>query len=141
MARKPAYRYEATLLRVLDGDTVKLGIEMGRMDRLDQDLGLHLFVKNKRLVLHLTARLHGRDAPESKTPAGLIAKQALSARLPVGVACIARTHRDKAEKYGRFLVDLTPCAGVLAGQDVSTWMIENGYALRYDGRGPRPVHG
>jgi len=79
------YEYKATLLRVIDGDTI----------HLDVDLGIDIHV-------HLTIRLAGIDAPEMGTPAGQAAKDWLINRLGSKTVYVD-TVKDRKEKYGRYL--------------------------------------
>lgn len=87
------YTYRAACLRVVDGDTVDLDI----------DQGLHQHA-------HERVRLYGIDAPEVYGVAkdseeyrlGMLAKERLE-QLIVGKKLWIETHRDKTEKYGRYL--------------------------------------
>jgi micrococcal nuclease len=78
------YTYKATLLRVVDGDTVSLDI----------DLGLETSRK-------ITIRLHGINTPEMNTEEGKKAKEVLTSLL--GQELIVLTLKDRREKYGRYL--------------------------------------
>ena len=86
------YEYNATIRRVVDGDTVDVTL----------DLGFDILY-NSRL------RLHGIDTPESRTrdliekKYGLAAKAFVEAYLPVGSIRILTTSKDKTGKYGRIL--------------------------------------
>lgn len=83
------YEYNAKVLRVIDGDTIDVEI----------DVGFSIFIKNR-------LRLEGIDAPETRTrdlvekKEGLKAKQRLI-ELIEGKEVIIRTSKD--EKYGRIL--------------------------------------
>jgi micrococcal nuclease len=87
------YIYKASLIRVVDGDTVDLIIDLGfdtsRYERF---------------------RLYGIDAPELRTEAGKEAKAWLSEALqPLEVIYVQTLqHKTKAkrDKYGRFLAVL-----------------------------------
>jgi micrococcal nuclease len=83
----PNYNFNATVVRWVDGDTVQLLI----------DLGFYVFVKVKCRLSHV-------NAPESKTPAGPAATKFSEAFAPVGFPVVV--HSTKADKYGRFLVDV-----------------------------------
>jgi micrococcal nuclease len=85
------YEYRATVVRVLDGDTVELDIDYGRR-------------------IHQTeiCRLYGINAPEVTGPtkvAGLAAASRLK-ELVTGKRLIIHTHLDRNDKYGRLLVEL-----------------------------------
>jgi len=87
------YIYKAELIRVVDGDTVDLII----------DLGFDTF-------RHERFRLYGIDAPEMRTKAGKEAKAWLIGVLgPYGaiyVQTIQLSTKAKRDKYGRFLAVL-----------------------------------
>ena len=87
------YIYKASLIRVVDGDTVELMI----------DLGFSNFTKQ-------TMRLYGIDAPEMRTAAGKKAKAWLEdALMPLGsiyVQTLQHKTTAKRDKYGRFLAVL-----------------------------------
>ena len=85
------FEYSCNIVRVVDGDTVDVDI----------DLGFGVWMKNQRI------RLYGIDTPESRTRDlrekfyGKYAASYLSER--IGDKCVLRTKKDKAGKYGRIL--------------------------------------
>ena len=87
------YIYKAELIRVVDGDTVDLIIDLG-------------FDTSR----HERFRLYGIDAPELRTEAGKAAKAWLEDALMPLEAIYVQTlqHKTKAkrDKYGRFLAVL-----------------------------------
>ena len=119
------YHYNATLVRVVDGDTVDAII----------DLGFDIQVK-KRI------RLAGINAPESRTrnkvekKLGLAAKERLIEILD-GVANVFEIESKELGKYGRVLGKLY--INKLAGKDVLTQvcineiLVTEGHATEYDG--------
>ena len=88
------YVFQATVLKIIDGDTVDV----------DVDLGWNISVTNQRI------RLHGVDCPESRTrdleekKYGLAAKAFVQEFLKVGSVVTLRT-LEKG-KYGRYLGEL-----------------------------------
>ena len=90
------YEYAATIIRIVDGDTVDV----------DVDLGWDTHVCGKRGRI----RLYGIDAPESRTrdkeekKYGLLAKKFVEEFMPVGTVVTLRTYKDTG-KYGRYLGD------------------------------------
>lgn len=81
------YQYRATIVRVIDGDTVVA----------DVDLGFH--------VTHrVTFRLLGIDCPEMNTAAGKAAKEFVVAWLIGDRTFVFDTH--KTDKYGRYLAKI-----------------------------------
>ncbi len=47
--------------------------------------------------------------------------------------CVAVTHADATEKYGRYLANLWVYGEGVTWINVNQWMIDNGYAVAYDG--------
>lgn len=118
------YIYKAELIRVVDGDTVDLII----------DLGFDTFRRER-------FRLYGVDAPEINTAAGKEAKAWLIGVLgPYGaiyVETIQLSTKAKRDKYGRFLAvlydDLADLRAnlppkTLCVESINARMIEAGHA-------------
>lgn len=110
------YNYRARLVRVIDGDTVELEI----------DLGFRVSIRDK-------VRLYGINAPERRgttMEAGDAATQYLSHLLqthaPDGILTI-HTYRDAREKYGRWLGTL-----LASGRDINRMMVHAGHATIAD---------
>ena len=103
------------VLRVLDGDTVELEV----------DLGFGVYHRD-------TFRIKGIDAPEirGKTrEAGLAAKTALEEFLGDGAGISIETFKSPKDKYGRYLADPFGADKGFAAE----YMIDNGRAKAYDG--------
>lgn len=86
------YCYEASVLDIYDGDTMTVFVDLG--------FGTH--VKQ-------TLRLRGIDAPEVKGPsrkAGVAARDWLRQKIPLGSSIKIVTHKDRKEKFGRYLADV-----------------------------------
>ena len=87
------FEYSCTIVRVVDGDTVDVDI----------DLGFGMWMKKQRI------RFYGIDTPESRTrdleekKYGLAAKAFVEASLPVGSTRTLPPVKDKPGKYGRIL--------------------------------------
>ena len=117
------YIYKAELVRVVDGDTVELMI----------DLGFSQFTRQ-------TMRLYGIDAPELRTEAGKAAKawlwEALQPLESIYVQTIQLSTKAKRDKYGRFLAvlysDLTTVTVVMREsihpRSINAKMITEGHA-------------
>lgn len=117
------YEYKCKVLRVVDGDTVDIDI----------DLGFGIWMHKERV------RMMGIDTPESRTrdkvekAFGLASKERLKELLPIGSIQhlkteIDRSGEDKKGKFGRilgdFIVDDKRCTDIL---------IEEGHAVAYFG--------
>ena len=116
------YTYRATVLHVVDGDTVDLSVS----------LGFEMSYKAR-------FRLVGINTPESYGPAacdeGRAAKQYLIDLLKEGTPVIVKTTKDRKEKYGRFLAELfmIDTDGNPLATSVNQTMINAGHAKAYFG--------
>lgn len=81
------FTFDATIRRVVDADTLIIGIEVAPGIWLEEKL-----------------RLRGLDAPELSTPEGKAAKRFVDGLLPAGTAVIIST--TKPDKYDRYLADV-----------------------------------
>lgn len=111
------YEYKAKVIRVVDGDSVWLEVDLGfRMSMRD----------NFRL-----ARI---DAPEirgEERDLGLLSKSTLEAILPEGLEVTIRT--EKAGKYGRWLVEIEAIdPKTNTAYNVNDHMIKIGQAKLYE---------
>jgi micrococcal nuclease len=115
------YQYKCKIIKVLDGDTVDI----------DLDLGFKIILANQRV------RMAGVDTPESRTSIaeekvrGQLSKKKLAEKLPVGSWQIIETQKPDSndDKFGRIL-------GVFILEDgtrVNDWLIQNNYAVPYKG--------
>ena len=114
------YTYQATVRRVVDGDTVDLDI----------DLGFSVILRNQRV------RLHRVDTPEKRTrdlrekAAGILASEVVESLLPLGSSCIVETYLDSRGKFGRLLGDIISDEGI----HVNDYLIQHRYAVEYLGQ-------
>ena len=116
------YEYKAKLVRVIDGDTIDVDI----------DLGFKVFLQKERV------RLFGINTPESRTrnleekKLGLAAKARLKELLPK--TFIVRTEKDDKGKFGRIL-------GIpfVEGRNICDQLVEEGHARSYFGFGPKEI--
>lgn len=115
MRPEPDYTYRATILRVVDGDTCHVEI----------DLGLDVRVRT-------TLRLAGLNAPELPTDEGKAAKAFLMGLLALGEVLV-RTIKDRREKYGRYLGMLYVYPASAPVVDVNATMISSGHAVTSSG--------
>lgn len=81
------FTYAAQLVRVVDGDTLVVALEISPGEFLEQKL-----------------RLRGLDAPEMSTPEGKAAKRFVEALLAKTSAIVINT--TKPDKYDRYLADV-----------------------------------
>lgn len=109
------YTYRAKLLRVVDGDTVELEVDLGFYASFR-----HLF------------RLAGIDTPEYGAGADATAflqKLLLTETAWVSPGAYHTITTTKADKYGRWLVTIP----LLLGETANSRMVTTGYAVPYEG--------
>ena len=117
------YEYKCKILRVVDGDTVDVDI----------DLGFGVWMRNQRI------RMYGIDAPESRTSNqtekvyGVASKRFLEGMCDDKNGLVLRTHKDKKGKFGRILGELWRTTDY-ADQSINEYMIEKYHAVRYMGQ-------
>lgn len=113
---KEMYKYEATVRRWVDGDTVDVDI----------DLGFGIIFHNQRL------RLYGIDAYEQRTrdldekEKGLAATAFVNEVAPVGTKVTIVTY--KKGKYGRIMAEVF----LEDNTNLNTLLTEKGHAERYE---------
>lgn len=133
------YEYYCKIVKVIDGDTVDVDI----------DLGFGVWLKKERV------RVNGIDTPESRTrdkeekKFGLISKNRVKQLLPVGSTQILKTEsdrngEDKKGKFGRILGDFVFNKPVsnddkipileIEGVRLSDVLIDENMAVRYHGQ-------
>jgi micrococcal nuclease len=117
------YEYSAKIIRVVDGDTVDVDI----------NLGFGVVFVNQRV------RLYGIDTPESRTRDpiekifGKTASKFLTEKL--GEKCTLRTRLDNKGKYGRVLGEFVVYDHETDSEmTVNNIMIRDHYAVEYFGQ-------
>lgn len=109
---KPCYVYQAKVVSVYDGDTI----------RADIDLGLGVWKHNQVI------RLYGIDTPElrgEERPKGLESRDWLRGQI-AGKEIVLQTFKDKKGKYGRWLGEIH-----LGSRNINQELIELGLADPY----------
>ena len=110
--------YPATVKRVIDGDSVILDFDVGfNLTKTDESC---------RLWGIDTAEIRG-GLPETKA-IGLLAKDYVKGMLPVGASVIAKTHRDKKGKFGRYLAQIE-----VGGIEINQTLLDRRLAIPYFG--------
>ena len=127
------YEYRAHIIKIVDGDTVDVDI----------DLGFGIVLSNERV------RINGIDTPESRTrdkvekKFGLAAKARLKSLL--GKTCILKTQINKSGedmkgKFGRILGDFDVYdAATDSWRPVTAVLIDEGHAVAYHGQAKADV--
>lgn len=112
------------VLRVVDGDTIDIAM-----------------ITDKRLQIYkYRVRLYGIDTPEKKpSKQNVDREKEIAAAVAASAALLRKMEENgnyvtilfhKKDKYGREM-------GTLYGQheeNINEWMIQNGYAIKYDGK-------
>ena len=117
------YEYSCKILRVVDGDTVDVDI----------DLGFGVWMHKERV------RLHGIDTPESRTKDleekkyGLLAKEQIQAFMPIGSMQTLVTVKDKTGKFGRILGEILVEGNLHQTVSVNKTLLIEGHAVEYFG--------
>ena len=127
------YEYRAHIIKIVDGDTVDVDI----------DLGFGIILSNERV------RINGIDTPESRTrdkvekKFGLAAKARLKSLL--GKTCTLKTQINKSGedmkgKFGRILGDFDVYDGTTdSWKSVAAVLVNEGHAVLYHGQAKADV--
>lgn len=102
------YTYKAKIVRVVDGDTIDL----------DVDLGF-------KIHSHIRTRLARIDTPEMNTEEGKAVKVLVETRLPRDTEVMIAT--GKGDRYGRWIAEISTASGL----NVSDWLLAAGHAKSY----------
>ena len=113
------YHYKATIIRVIDGDSVEVTVNLGF-----------------RIAFQQTVRVYAINAPETRSSDKLEKDRGLAAMwfaiglLPIGSSVHIKSHKpDDKDKFGRWLAEIT----LPDGTDFATRMLEAGHAKPYFG--------
>jgi micrococcal nuclease len=107
-----SYTYKATVIRVVDGDTVWLEVDLGFRMKTINDF-----------------RLYGVDTPERGQPGWSEATAFVNRIAPAGTEVLITTYKDP-DKYGRWLVDISVDDDLLP---INVQLIQQGLAKTYFG--------
>ena len=119
------YEYRCSVVKVIDGDTVDVDI----------DLGFGIWLRKERI------RLRGIDTPESRTrdleekKYGLMAKLFLEKMLSEH-QIILKTYKDADGKFGRILGDLYQKNDSIS---INQHLVNNHHAVIYNGQSKEQI--
>lgn len=122
------YEYRCKVVRIVDGDTVDVDI----------DLGFGVWLKKERI------RMFGIDTPESRTrdldekKYGLMAKEFITKLLDDEGGIVLKTRKDAEGKYGRILGELWRTTD-FADTSINELMIKNHHAVSYHGQSKEDI--
>ena len=109
------YWYKAELVRVVDGDTIIVNIDLGLNGQRNK-------VRLRFLEID-AAEMRGSEAEQ-----GEAAKQHLKQLLPPeGGTVVIHTHKDVQDNWGRLLAEV-----FFGGRNIGHQMLEDGYAKRWE---------
>ena len=117
------YEYRCTVVKIVDGDTVDVDI----------DLGFGIWMRNERI------RLLGIDTPESRTrdkeekKYGLAAKKYLTEMLNDEGGIVLKTKKDVEGKFGRILGELWRTTDY-ADKSINQYLVDEHHAVQYYGQ-------
>lgn len=114
----PAYIYNAVVVKVHDGDTVTI----------DVDLGMRVWLRAQKV------RLAGLNAPELGRPDGTgeASRDELFRLLSVCQSrVVVQTHKDTTEKWGRWLATIYATDATGAQVSVNHSLLDGGFARSY----------
>ena len=124
------YEYNCRIVKVVDGDTVDVDI----------DLGFDVLLSNQRI------RLKGIDTPESRTrdleekKFGLLAKQMVEHYCPLGQTITLRTINDERGKFVRILGEfMVYHQATDRYTSLNEILVDEGYAVAYEGQSKEEI--
>lgn len=127
------YRWKATLLRWIDGDTIVARVDLASRAH---SLGFNLkFTPPGGMDFESTFRIRGIDTPELRGEERDLGKRALDhvvKRFPPPRPIEIVSWPDVHAGFGRWLCDLW-----IDGYDIALLLVEEGYARMWDGRTKR----
>lgn len=123
------YYYKAWLQRIVDGDTLHCGVDLGC-----------------DTAIFLTIRLAGINCPEMSSSQGPVAKKFAEDWFTANgdmddktgnTQFILHTIKDHREKYGRYLGEILPAGsltnGTIIAESLNEALLKAGLAVVYDG--------
>jgi micrococcal nuclease len=111
------YEYSATILKVVDGDTVDVSVDLG--------FGVSVIMRLRLSEIN-TEELHDKDM--QKRAMAVAAKDRVQALIiEKGDKVKMNTFKDKKEKYGRYLAKIT----LSDGSCLNEILIKEGLAKKY----------
>lgn len=116
------YEYRTKVVRIVDGDTVDVDI----------DLGFGVWLRKERV------RLLGIDTPESRTRDKVEKKYGLAAKAflkkSLGTSPILKTTKDGKGKFGRILGEFMVEFEEGNRININQYLVDNYHAVQYQGQ-------
>jgi len=116
------FEYQATVLRVVDGDTIDVMVDLG--------MGVH---RKERLRF---SRVNAWETRGEHREKGLLAKNRVAELLPIQSKIIIKTEKDKQGKYGRYLAEIIIPASdwreLKEDTNLNDLLLNEGHAVLYN---------
>ena len=110
------WTYSATIVNVLDGDTIEVNIDLG--------FGVWLIGQRVRMLeVHAPEVTRPSGAKEERE--GQLMKMFLASVLPLNLKVVLISRLNKKDKYGRWLADIWK-GSVKVNTLLNNWMTEKG---------------
>ena len=111
------FEYYATVLKVVDGDTIDVMVDLG--------MGVH---RKERLRF---SRINAWETRRKHKEKGKLAKARVAELIPVGEKIIVKTEKDKRGKYGRYIAEIYIIDGELS-HNLNDVLLNEGHAVLYN---------
>lgn len=116
------FEYTATILKVVDGDTIDVLVDLG--------MGVY---RKERLRF---SRINAWETRGEHREKGLLAKARVKDLLPVESKIIIKTEKDKRGKYGRYLAEIIVPASdwkeLEEDTNLNDLLLNEGHAVLYN---------
>ena len=116
------FEYTATILKVVDGDTIDVMVDLG--------MGVH---RKERLRF---SRVNAWETRGEHREKGLLAKARVADLLPLGERIIIKTEKDKRGKFGRYLAEIIIPASdwkeLEEDTNLNDLLLKEGHAVLYN---------
>ena len=111
------FEYHATVLKVVDGDTIDVMVDLG--------MGVH---RKERLRF---SRINAWETRGEHKEKGKLAKARVAELIPVGDKILIKTQKDKKGKYGRYIAEIFILDGVIS-VNLNDLLLNEGHAVVYN---------
>jgi len=111
------FEYHATVLKVVDGDTIDVMVDLG--------MGVH---RKERLRF---SRINAWETRGEHKEKGKLAKARVAELIPVGDKILIKTQKDKKGKYGRYIAEIFILDSVMS-VNLNDLLLNEGHAVLYN---------
>ena len=111
------FEYNATVLKIVDGDTIDVMVDLG--------MGVH---RKERLRF---SRINAWETRGEHKVKGKLAKARVIELIPVGEKILVKTEKDKRGKYGRYIAEIY-FTEEDADVNLNNLLLNEGHAVLYN---------